>query len=282
VASAAQPAGRDAKERAAKKACLAGDTQKGVEILADLYVSTNNATYIFNQGRCFSQSSRYEEAISRFREYLIKATDASDQEKAEAEKHIANCQSYLASQRAQAQPTAPVETPKSTPTVVPEPGPPPLVTLAPQVAPAGQHDLLARRHLLRQSLRGIVRGVRHPHRPRNLHDPRCQRASPHRSHLYRNRHLWRQMRRHKHGLFLLNCRLRHRDLHRQQLPSARNLRRRQLQPPRQDDLPIRLLIHHRGLRLSTRIHRTQLRPQPIRGDYAEFGCRLFRCVRHQR
>jgi hypothetical protein len=140
VASAAGASGRDTKERAAKKACLAGDARKGVEILADLYIDTGNPTYIFNQGRCYSQNNLYAEAVSRFREYLIKAVNATDQEKAEAEKHIANCQSYLADQRAQAQPVAPAEAPKPAPPVAtaPGPGPTPVATVVSQPAPAGE------------------------------------------------------------------------------------------------------------------------------------------------
>jgi hypothetical protein len=55
----ASAANRSAKEKAAKKACLAGDAAKGVEILAGLYVDTNDPTCIFNQGRCFEQTHRY-------------------------------------------------------------------------------------------------------------------------------------------------------------------------------------------------------------------------------
>ena len=53
VAGQARAARVDARERAAKKACLTGDAAKGVEILADLFIDTDDATYIFNQGRCF-------------------------------------------------------------------------------------------------------------------------------------------------------------------------------------------------------------------------------------
>lgn len=35
-----------ALEKIAKKACAVGDFRKGVEILADLYVETNDQTYI--------------------------------------------------------------------------------------------------------------------------------------------------------------------------------------------------------------------------------------------
>jgi hypothetical protein len=89
-------ANREAQERAAKKACLVGDTVRGVEILADLFVDTNDPTYIFNQGRCFEQNQRYQEAIGRFREYLVKAKNISPEERADTNKHIATCESYLA------------------------------------------------------------------------------------------------------------------------------------------------------------------------------------------
>jgi hypothetical protein len=80
------------QERAARKACLTGDPKRGVDILADLFIDTDDPTYIYNQGRCFEQNSRYEEAITKFREYLRKAGSASAADKADAEKHIADCQ----------------------------------------------------------------------------------------------------------------------------------------------------------------------------------------------
>jgi hypothetical protein len=92
TASAAAPS---AKERAARKACLTGDFKKGVDILTDLFLASGDLTYIFNQGRCLEQNHRYEDAIARFREYVVKGTSLSAEEKADAEKHIAACQSYL-------------------------------------------------------------------------------------------------------------------------------------------------------------------------------------------
>jgi hypothetical protein len=92
----ASAASRQAQERAAKKACLASDPAKGVEILAELYVDTNDITYIFNQGRCFEQNRRYEDAIGRFREYLVKGEKLTADEKAVAQKRIDACESYLA------------------------------------------------------------------------------------------------------------------------------------------------------------------------------------------
>jgi hypothetical protein len=85
-----------ALERVAQKACLAGEPRKGVEILAGLYVETKDITYIFNQGRCFEQNRMYEDAIGRFREYLVKGEERlSADEKAVAQKRIASCESYL-------------------------------------------------------------------------------------------------------------------------------------------------------------------------------------------
>jgi hypothetical protein len=95
ASSKASAAGIEARERAAKKACLTGDPAKGVEILADLFIDTNDPGYIFNQGRCFEQNNRYDDAIGRFREYLRKAKTASAEGRTEAEKHIADCQALL-------------------------------------------------------------------------------------------------------------------------------------------------------------------------------------------
>jgi tetratricopeptide (TPR) repeat protein len=58
------------KERTARTACLAGDYAKGVAILSELFVETQDAGFIYNQGRCFEQNHRYDDAISRFQEYL--------------------------------------------------------------------------------------------------------------------------------------------------------------------------------------------------------------------
>ena len=70
AAPRAMGANLESKERAAKKACLLGEVDKGAEILADLYVDTNDATYIYNQGRCFEQNGKNDQAVLRFKEYL--------------------------------------------------------------------------------------------------------------------------------------------------------------------------------------------------------------------
>jgi hypothetical protein len=95
LAPSAQGASEDTKERSARKACLSGNYQKGVELLSDLFVKTEDPIFIYNQGRCFEQNGRCEEAVNRFREYLRKDKKMSPDEKADAEKHIADCQTLL-------------------------------------------------------------------------------------------------------------------------------------------------------------------------------------------
>jgi tetratricopeptide (TPR) repeat protein len=113
-----------AKERVAKRACLSGDYLKGVSILAELFVDTNDPTYLFNQGRCYEQNVRYLEAAERFKEYLRKAPKLSDSEKADVDKHIADCEASAAKNQAQGH------------SATAEPSPPP--TLAqPPAATAG-------------------------------------------------------------------------------------------------------------------------------------------------
>jgi hypothetical protein len=94
----AKGSGTAAKEKAAKKACAKADVDTGIDILADLYVESGEITFVFNQGRCYEQNHRWEEAIDRFREYLRKAPDASEKDKADANAHIADCEAFLAKQ----------------------------------------------------------------------------------------------------------------------------------------------------------------------------------------
>jgi tetratricopeptide (TPR) repeat protein len=93
------------REREAKKACLSEGYVKGIAILAELYVETGEAAYLFNQGRCYEQNVRYQEAAERFREYLNKAKLISRAERAEAEKRMADCEAAAKAQL-QARPTA--------------------------------------------------------------------------------------------------------------------------------------------------------------------------------
>jgi hypothetical protein len=117
------------RERAAKKACLVGEFKKGVGILADLYVETNDPTFIYNQGRCFEQNHRWEDAVDRFLEYVRKTPDLPPADRASVDAHIADCKGHLAEQ---APPPVPVAAPAPAPAPVvhaPTPAAPVEVTL---------------------------------------------------------------------------------------------------------------------------------------------------------
>jgi tetratricopeptide (TPR) repeat protein len=100
--------GKQSQERAARKACLTGDYAKGVAILSDLFIELRDPTFLFNQGRCFEQNRRYEDAIARFEEYLtVPGSKLGAEDRAEAEKRIANCKEKLQEERASLAITAP-------------------------------------------------------------------------------------------------------------------------------------------------------------------------------
>lgn len=65
----------------AKKLCASDRPKEGVEVLAELYVSTGHPTWIYNQGRCWEANGNYGKALSRFEEYLRKAPDLSEPER---------------------------------------------------------------------------------------------------------------------------------------------------------------------------------------------------------
>ena len=112
AATSAQAGGKDTqRQRAARKACLAGDYAKGVSILSDLFLDTRDTTYIYNQGRCLEQNGRFEDAVFRFQEYLRVTTDLSEADEVEARKHIADCQDQLAKRNGPPAPDAPSPVP---------------------------------------------------------------------------------------------------------------------------------------------------------------------------
>jgi hypothetical protein len=80
-------------------------------LLSELYVDTRETAFIYNQGRCFEQNRRYEDAIARFQEYLRVAKKESNAVRTEAERHIAECKALLAEERAQKAEPAPVPRP---------------------------------------------------------------------------------------------------------------------------------------------------------------------------
>ncbi len=125
LARASNPKGSSANARAkaAKIACAAGDFRKGVEILAVLYVETNDANWIYNQGRCYEQNHQWTSAIDRFREYLRKTPRMNAEDATDTEKHIADCRAFQAEEERQAAPPTAVASP-SPPSLLPQPQPP--------------------------------------------------------------------------------------------------------------------------------------------------------------
>lgn len=74
----AQNAVDDPRIVQARKACLAGDVQQGIRVLADLYVATDDPIWIFNQGRCYQQNNQPSNALARFKEFLRKSKGGPD------------------------------------------------------------------------------------------------------------------------------------------------------------------------------------------------------------
>ena len=111
----------EAKAKTARTACLAGDADKGAALLAELFVETRDFNHIYNQGRCFEQNHRYQDALSRFREYLRKAPGLSEAERLDAEAHVGECERLAA--------VAPVP-----PAGLPLPKPPEAPPVAPPLA----------------------------------------------------------------------------------------------------------------------------------------------------
>jgi hypothetical protein len=91
---------RKAQEKAAKKACASGDFRKGVEILAGLYVDSDDTMFIYNSARCYEQNHEWSSALDRFREYMRKTPQITDSDRSEVEKHIAECEGFLEKQEA--------------------------------------------------------------------------------------------------------------------------------------------------------------------------------------
>jgi hypothetical protein len=137
AASNAMGANVESKERVAKKACLVGDVEKGVSILADLYVDTNDPAYIWNQGRCFEQNGKHDQAVLRFKEYLRKAKNLPQREADAVLKKIDELQGSSGQREAQ-----PVAVPAAQPSAAPAPVVPDAPAVPPSAAVATTPDSL--------------------------------------------------------------------------------------------------------------------------------------------
>jgi len=137
AASDAMGANKESKERAAKKACLVGDVEKGVEILADLYVDTNDSVYLYNQGRCFEQNGKNDQAVLRFKEYLRKAKKLPKTETDAVLQKIDELQGTAGQREAQ-----PAPVPAAQPSAAPAPAAPVASAVPPSAAVATTPDPL--------------------------------------------------------------------------------------------------------------------------------------------
>jgi tetratricopeptide (TPR) repeat protein len=139
-ASADKVKPKSAREKAAQKACALGDYQKGVEILADLFVETGDPNLIFNSARCYQQSGRFAQALARFQEYLRKDDHLSDADKADAQRRIRECEAELAKEAQSAQPPAAASPPVAPPAPAPAPPPPLKPDVSTKSAPPAPDD----------------------------------------------------------------------------------------------------------------------------------------------
>jgi hypothetical protein len=127
----------DPRVSEARKDCLSGKVETGVALLAELYAETRDANLIFNQGRCYEQNGRPANAINSFREYLRVSPNITPNERAQVERHLAECQVLQAEQEnksAIVTPAPPVPTPSP-------PSPAPMAPAPPVPAPAAPAGL---------------------------------------------------------------------------------------------------------------------------------------------
>jgi hypothetical protein len=118
AATAVAAESREAREREARQACFTGNVDRGVEILVDLYVETQHPNYIYNQARCFERNGKHDQALLSYEDYLRKASNLGEAERAQVEKSIAEL-------RAKVSPPPPPP-PDAGPSAGPRPVTPPL------------------------------------------------------------------------------------------------------------------------------------------------------------
>jgi hypothetical protein len=93
--AAARAQDEDPRPREAKAACAAGQVDRGIALLAALFAETSDVSWVYNQGRCYQQNGRPEEAINRFREYLRRAAVSETEKRIEAQRFIEELEEEL-------------------------------------------------------------------------------------------------------------------------------------------------------------------------------------------
>jgi hypothetical protein len=154
--AAAAPARRsagppDPRIMEARKACAAGQVERGVELLAEIVAERNDPNAVYNQARCYQGNGRAEQALSRFREYLRIAPRLRRRERAQVDRFIRELEQELEAKARRTAPTAAATAtaakPPSAPTPPTSPGaaaPTPAAAASPAAAaPSETAALLA-------------------------------------------------------------------------------------------------------------------------------------------
>ena len=151
VAAPARAADKvEAKGRKARVECAAGNYAEGVRLLAELWVATGDATFLYNQGRCYEQSGQNDLAASRFREYMRKAPGLPAEEVEAVNRRIDELQRQAAGRTAPAPTVINLVSPAAPPAQAPAPTPAAGVdrsaelVSSPQPAPVNDSPVYAR------------------------------------------------------------------------------------------------------------------------------------------
>jgi hypothetical protein len=137
----------------AEQACLSGSYQRGVDILASLYIATRKPAYIHNQARCYEQNGQYEAALARYSEFLRLAKELPPERRSQIEANMNRLEQAVARQRnGAAYPAAPLPTapatapPASASATAPLPGGYSGTPGTPPTWPAARADVAAHRN----------------------------------------------------------------------------------------------------------------------------------------
>lgn len=140
----------EAKERKARVECAAGNYTEGVRLLAELWVATKDANFLYNQARCYEQNGKNDLAVTRFREYLRKATGLPAEEVDAVNRRIDELRGHATERMAPAPRIIVPFSPAAPPTPVQAPAPAPRVdrsaelVSSPQPAPVSDSPVYAR------------------------------------------------------------------------------------------------------------------------------------------
>ncbi|HEY0709039.1 MAG TPA: hypothetical protein VGG33_19680 [Polyangia bacterium] len=115
----------------ARRACAAGQVDRGMDLLASVIADTGDPGAVYNQARCFQQNGRPEDAIIRFREYLRVGHKEPLADRRTAERFIKELEAEIAEKEKR----APVVTPVPSTSEPPSPATPSENTSAPLVTP---------------------------------------------------------------------------------------------------------------------------------------------------